>query len=313
MRTVHFDPDKLTDQKEKEWWRLWLEAASDARTAVLESWEKWLATDPAQRGIFKPPLKQDIWKDLKRWLLPNVFNDRCAYCESPLVFDRYKGDAEHYRPKGRVTWKNDATKPKVMARCKLPDGSEIDHPGYFWLAYDWRNLVPACSACNSGAGKVDQFPVRDAHVLQLDDVAIAAEPEAIEVPKSSKKYFTGPHTLDAKEQPLLLNPLNPTADRDPTRHLRYGLGGVVVAVDNSEIGKKSIEVYRLKRGALEKRRQLAQEAAHREYYLIRARLPGPGQDAEMDEMLNKYRVGKEDFSSAVLDHLRTEQKRKFSI
>ena len=132
----------------------------------------WHQTRPHSKP-FKPPLKQEIWKDLKEWLLTNVFYERCAYCESPLEFDRYLGDAEHYRPKGSVTWKKDLTSPKVKARCNLPDGSEIDHPGYFWLAYDWWNLVPACSACNSGAGKVDQFPVRSSHLLQLDIAQLA--------------------------------------------------------------------------------------------------------------------------------------------
>jgi hypothetical protein len=35
--------------------------------------------------------------------------------------------------------------------------------------------------------------------------------------------------------------------------------------------------------------------------------PGPSRDAELKEMLDRYRTGQEDFSSAVLDHLRDEQ------
>jgi hypothetical protein len=320
MRTVRFDPKDLTDEQEKAWWSKWQERANQARKDVLESWERWLASDPAKRKPFKPPLEQKIWKDLKTWLLTNVFHERCAYCESPLEFDRYLGDAEHYRPKGSVTWKQDLTRPKVKARCTLADGSEIEHPGYFWLAYDWRNLVPACSACNSGAGKVDQFPVKRAHLLQLDIAELAGEPEAhmcepeaIEVPKSSSRYFLGPLILDTRELPLLLNPLNPADDRDPARHLRYGQGGVVVAIDNSEIGENSMRVYRLERDRLRQRRQKAQEMARREYYSEMMQPPGRKRDDKVKKILSRYRTGREDFSSAALDHLRADQQRQIPI
>ena len=282
----------------------------------MNEWQDWLALDSKTRPPFRPAFKEEVWKKLKKWLLAHVFHDRCAYCESPLVFDRYRGDAEHYRPKGSITWRDDPKKPKIKARCTLADGREIDHPGYFWLAYDWRNLVPACSACNSGKGKVDQFPVRHAHLLQLDDVALGAvvaipssENEAIEVPAKSKKYFLGPLPLDLKEEPLLLNPLNPVDARQPQRHLRYGVAGVVVPVDDSVAGKNSMRVYQLEREELRVRRQRAQEDARRQYYSKLMGQPGPALDAEVKQLLDRYRSGQEDFSTAALDHLRADQQR----
>jgi hypothetical protein len=254
---ARFDPDGAAEEQEKAWWDQWQKRAKAARDDVLKSWEEWLALKTRPRPPFKPELKQKVWSDLKEWLGQHVFHERCAYCEGPLEFDRYLGDAEHYRPKGAVSWRDELTSKRVTARCTLPDGEEIDHPGYFWLAYDWHNLVPACSACNSGKGKVDQFPVKVAHLLQLDAAAVAGEPKALlpelEAPKGCSRYFPDPVTLDVKEQPLLLNPLNPSGDRDPVRHLRYGLGGCILALDESPLGKDSINICRLDRGRLEKR------------------------------------------------------------
>lgn len=55
-----------------------------------------------------------------------LFHDKCAYCEDEVGDDL---DVEHFRPKGGVT--EDAT-----------------HPGYWWLAHTWENLLPSCSPCN---------------------------------------------------------------------------------------------------------------------------------------------------------------------
>ncbi len=63
-----------------------------------------------------------------RHALEALFHGKCAYCES-----RYNitgpVDVEHYRPKGKV------------------DEDEA-HPGYWWLAADWTNLLPSCLDCN---------------------------------------------------------------------------------------------------------------------------------------------------------------------
>ena len=62
-----------------------------------------------------------------RSALRELFVNKCAYCESSLVGGDM--DVEHYRPKGGVS--------------EVPD-----HSGYYWLAYDWENLVASCSFCN---------------------------------------------------------------------------------------------------------------------------------------------------------------------
>lgn len=63
-----------------------------------------------------------------RYALEALFHGKCAYCET-----RYDVgapvDIEHFRPKGEV--------------ADLPG-----HPGYWWLAADWGNLLPSCIDCN---------------------------------------------------------------------------------------------------------------------------------------------------------------------
>lgn len=55
---------------------------------------------------------------------------RCAYCGN--YSSRHSVQVEHYRPKGKV----------------ILDDESCLKPGYFWLAADWENLLPACQYCN---------------------------------------------------------------------------------------------------------------------------------------------------------------------
>src|SRR5262249_38675962 len=74
--------------------------------------------------------------------LIRLFNGKCAYCESKFTVSQ-PGDVEHFRPKGRVV--DDNFKP---IRVQHPTKGEIEHPGYYWLAYEWKNLLPSCADCN---------------------------------------------------------------------------------------------------------------------------------------------------------------------
>lgn len=55
-----------------------------------------------------------------------LFKNKCAYCEGELLGDV---DVEHFRPKGAVT-------------------EDPNHPGYWWLAHSWNNLLASCEHCN---------------------------------------------------------------------------------------------------------------------------------------------------------------------
>lgn len=68
-------------------------------------------------------------------------HNKCAYCECTMEGDN--GAVEHFRPK---------TKYKDVTGSGL---------GYYWLAYDWDNLLFSCDKCNSAARKGCNFPLRN--------------------------------------------------------------------------------------------------------------------------------------------------------
>jgi hypothetical protein len=303
MRTVEFDPAKLTDPAQREWWNKWEARAHAATQKAIADWNEWLRNKPAGKK-FTHSFSQEIWKDLKEWLLKNVFHFKCAYCESLLTLDRYKGDAEHFRPKGRVVFLAEKEGRKVPARCSYPDDSEDEHPGYFWLAYNWQNLVPACSYCNSGKGKVDQFPVQNRHVLakvlSAED-RVRLKGRVFDCGDPVGACFLPVDELDAEEQPLILNPLNARGDREPSKHLKFGLGGKVVAVDNSPFGRHSIRCYQLDREELNRLRDEAQRKLHYIYYS--ARLDPDVDEAVIQSKIRRFREGEEPYSVAAVDLL----------
>jgi hypothetical protein len=88
--------------------------------------------EAVQRLGTNHPMKSEDFSAYKddgvREALTELSHGKCAYCESP-VSGSSQTDIEHYRPKGMVR-----DKP--------------DHPGYWWLAMDWNNLVLSCMHCN---------------------------------------------------------------------------------------------------------------------------------------------------------------------
>lgn len=60
--------------------------------------------------------------------LRSLSGGKCAYCETK-IFASGAREVEHYRPKGRIR-------------------GIAGHPGYWWLAHDWDNLLPTCRDCN---------------------------------------------------------------------------------------------------------------------------------------------------------------------
>jgi uncharacterized protein (TIGR02646 family) len=59
-------------------------------------------------------------------------HNKCCYCESAFTGSSY-GDVEHFRPKA-------AYNPALDA--------PLAYPGYFWIAYEWTNLLFSCQICN---------------------------------------------------------------------------------------------------------------------------------------------------------------------
>src|ERR1043166_3689063 len=103
MRRVDFNTDNLTGNH-RVWWEAWQSRATAATTEVITAWEKWLKKwlkkrDPDVRFTFD--FNAQIWSDLKEWMTQNLFHRHCAYCEAGMI--GFWGDAEHHRPKGRVS------------------------------------------------------------------------------------------------------------------------------------------------------------------------------------------------------------------
>lgn len=304
MRKVEFDPAGLTGDDQK-WWKAWQKKSDEARSAAIDAWEQWLAGDRKQP--FKCSFKQSVWRGLKAWMRENIFNEKCAYCETH--FTRTVGDAEHYRPKAGVAVRKE---PREYAQCEIPLPPEsphgaLPHPGYFWLAYHWENLVPACEFCNSNEGKLEQYPVAAKHVFLKQ-----LTPEQKDLLKGpsweSRKwpgwYYLSPRDLDDLERPLIINPLNASPEYNPCKHLRFGVAGMICPVANSDIGKRSIEVYNLDTEKLRQMRQKAQELAKFRY------LEGLGRanddedpKAVAQNHVQSFSEHKEPYSSAALAYL----------
>lgn len=72
--------------------------------------------------------------------LRHAQHGKCAFCESKIAHVMY-GDVEHFRPKGGFKRRG-----------------ELIKPGYYWLTYDWANLLLACQLCNQRYKRND-FPL----------------------------------------------------------------------------------------------------------------------------------------------------------
>jgi len=259
VRRVEFDPDGLTGE-DRTWWDRW---SAEAEVATQE------VVDEVAAGR-RPGFRTRVWSELKRWLLDNVFHGKCAYCEVYFV-SGYVGDADHYRPKGAVTV-SEGGQVRPVAR------NGVLHRGYYWLAYDWRNLLPACKLCNSSNGKMSQFPVSGEHAFTRDDGAAN-------------------DALDLVERPLLLNPYQD----NPSDHLQFGVKGTVVARNGSQRGQHSIDVYDLSREALEVERERFQSAARNAFTLALVELSQRG--VSLESIMERHTGDQAPFSSAVRDYL----------
>jgi uncharacterized protein (TIGR02646 family) len=143
------------------------------------------------------------------------YKNKCAYCERLC-----KADIEHYRPKGKVD-------------------EDEGHPGYFWLCYEWTNLLPSCITCNREGGKHNQFPIMGNRVFSPD--LLPNDHLALD---TFKAYSA---TLLA-ERPMLLHP---EIDH-PENYFAFsvdpeGIGIRLVGIDPEGRGTSTIEICRLNR------------------------------------------------------------------
>lgn len=195
-------------------WRAWLD---ECRTEQ-ESYNH--AIEAGQ----SPVVKADVYKGERHNIKDNIykhldsdFHGKCAYCES-LIAANQPGDIEHFRPRGKVT--NMENKPIMVDK-----GNGLEpHPGYYWLAYDWQNLLLSCRDCNSISkskstgkliGKGNRFPVKNFRAIRPGE--------------------------EIREEPLLIHPVL----EDPEEHLEVDETGIMKAKTGSEKGKTCIDIFGL--------------------------------------------------------------------
>jgi hypothetical protein len=292
MIHVEFKPSLLRG-KDAQWWKAWRSRANRATQKAIRDF-----VDGKQIG-FDP----DIWTDLKNWLLEVKFHGKCAYCETHLRGARQHPDAEHYRPKAGVTVTK-LTGVSEVPRVVCPDGVTRDHIGYFWLAYDWHNLLPSCNLCNRAPGKAQQFPVQLHHAFLV--VVPRRGPRSRTAQKTPWGLGNFPSTksLDAIEHPLLLHPYRD----DPGEHLCFGVQGIVgprakPGGTKSSLGHESIRVFGLDDDALQKRRHKEQHAAWMDYLVA---LTSGGDERKV---LGPYYDGTAEYSAAVVQFVDRELKK----
>jgi hypothetical protein len=131
--------------------------------------------------------------------LDKLFKRKCAYCETKYEATVAR-DVEHFRPKGAV--------------AKAPQ-----HPGYWWLAAEWTNLLPSCPACNQRRRHVEYQ-----QGMTLEEIELAEQTRSKRTfgkgntfPVRGDKWVTSEAGDLAAEDPLLINPCM----RDPQGHLEW--------------------------------------------------------------------------------------------
>jgi hypothetical protein len=243
-------------------WTRWRKDCAKQEPSVTDAMTKMMA--PAISELYKrKSVKQKHYASIT-----GLFHGKCAYCET-YVTQFQKGDIEHYRPKLGVTDEKDSA-------VTVDYGwGPTNHMGYFWLAYNWRNLLLVCADCNQPStvgtdkvGKHNRFPVTGSYALGPVDVP--------------------------NEQPLLINPL----EEEPSDHLTINTSdGVMQAKNGSARGDATILILGLNvRDRIREKRLAAIDEFKTQYAkVLHNPAERPQATARMRAMLN----GETEYTAAI--------------
>jgi len=131
-----------------------------------------------------------------------LYSNKCAYCERSCGTEL---QIDHYRPK----------------KAREIGSKEFQHTGYYWLTYEWTNLMPLCSNCNQN--KSNFFPIKKSRVTDH---------------KHINSYDIS--WLNQQEEPLFINP---EIEKIPLNHFKYLPNGEVVG--RTDEGKYTVKYYLL--------------------------------------------------------------------
>jgi hypothetical protein len=275
-------------------WEEWVARCEAATHDLCEAHARW--RDAERDG--KRPRGTDLYTEQRRAIV-ELFHRKCAYCETALPAGNKAGQLDHYRPQGRVRTLDGRVVQATWGAVESPR----QHPGYYWLTYQWKNLLPACSACNTpglgfaqvSSGKHDRFPIAD-----------------------ESRYAASPGEEENEERLLL----NPWLD-DPDQHLRWDpQTGYVLG--RTRAGEVTIELLGLNRDGLpeerlkasrEVRRELREYvAAHTDERLgdtPAVRAAGASERARLREGFDAYEKGEAEYSAIRYAALRYFRKQLF--
>lgn len=188
-----------------------------------------------------------------RQTLTVLFNSKCAYCEAKVGISS-PVDVEFFRPKDGVV-------------------ESPEHPGYWWLAMAWENMLLSCIDCNRvrthegvRTGKANRFPLID-----------------------EKKRAFAPGE-EHGEEPVLLDPCGDY----PEQHLVFDETGRVVS--DTDRGNTTIAVLGLNRpGLVEARRLAATMVAHN--FRLLDKLSNENDRREQLELIKRMTEPEEEFAA----------------
>ena len=139
-----------------------------------------------------------------------IQHNKCCFCESRIDHISF-GDVEHFRPKAGY-------------RQKASDS--LARPGYYWLAYEWNNLLLSCQLCNQRF-KRNLFPLSE----------------------NSQRAKTHKDDLRA-ESPLFINPTT----SNPEQHISFR-AEIPYSIDGNSQAQTTISSLGLDREALNEQRR----------------------------------------------------------
>lgn len=228
------------------------------------------AQQPGEKFVFRAYKKDDVVEALHE-----LFLGKCAYCESSFKAVS-PTDVEHFRPKGEV--------------LECPG-----HPGYWWLAAKWENLLASCIDCNRR--RYQQF------TQLIHDPLVGGRGSKHWLGKGSSFPILGPQYARQEsddheaEDAALIDPTR----RDPKAHLVWSeeqelslVGPRMNGGAPDLYGKHSYRVFGLNRqGLVEERtsrmRLIRAQVLFIEQMLDRAfRLPEPHASEQRDEAFEQY-------------------------
>lgn len=168
---------------------------SDIVDLALEKLHDFYESKDRGQKRYEFSFNSEIDKNLEG-ILYNIFKGKCGYCEINIS-GFSQGAVDRFRPHNGVR-----------------DNEKYLNDLYWWLVYDWGNLIYSCKECCNY--KANYFPIKGVRARsQKDDLE--------------------------KEKKLLINP----CEDNPDRHFIYTKEGTIHS--NTEEGSQTIELLRLNR------------------------------------------------------------------